>query len=500
MSDAAPPQRAAADRWRGAGSAVTPLSGAVRALQRAAAGTRSHALFLVLLTCGAALRTVVLLGYRPALIYYDTPHYLDDAATLVPSVARPLGYPLFLHLLPIGHDLTVVPLAQHLLGLVLAVLIYALLLRLGVRRTLAALAAAPVLLDAYQLNIEQYVLSETFFELLLLAACVLLLWRRRPTVPLAAGAGLLLAGVALTRASGATVIVPAVLAVALLARRPAPVVALVLAFAAPVAGYMAWFHSVHGSYAITSYGGRFLYARVAPFADCRGLSLPPAERGLCPPQPLGHRLQADDYMWTHSLSPVFKVKPPPGVTRNELAGRFARRVIVHQPLDYARAVTHDLLRGFAPTRTRHAGELPIFRWKFQVYFPVYRPWIYDLLRRYGTSAPQVRPRLTRFLQAYSRVGYVPNLLLGLGLIAALLAAAGLGRARASGLRVATLLFALMTLAVLLPPAAVNQFTWRYQIPQLILIPPAMALAATALVRRARAGAAPAAGDSAPHTG
>jgi hypothetical protein len=271
--------------------------------------------------------------------------------------------------------------------------------------------------------------------------------------------------------------------VALLARRPAPVLALMLAFAAPVAGYMAWFHSLHGSYAITSYGGRFLYARVAPFADCRGLSLPPSERGLCPPQPLGHRLQADDYMWTHRLSPVFKVHPPPGVSRNQLAGRFARAVIRHQPLDYARTVGRDLLRGFAPTRTRHSGELPIFRWKFQVYFPVYRSWVPGLLRDYGTDRPRVRPRLTRFLHAYSRVGYVPNVLLGLGLVAALLAAAGVGPARRSGLRTTALLFVLMTLAVILPPAAVNQFTWRYQIPQLVLIPPAIAAAIEAFRRR-----------------
>jgi hypothetical protein len=97
----------------------------------------------------------------------------------------------------------------------------------------------------------------------------------------------------------------------------------------------------------------------------------------------------------------------------------------------------------------------------------------------------VRPRLTRFLHSYSKHVYVPNTLLGIGGIAALLAAAGLGRARRSGLRNASLLFALMTLAVLLPAAAVNQFTWRYQIPQLVLLPPATALAATALLWRRR---------------
>ena len=49
-------------------------------------------------------------------------------------------------------------------------LLYALLVRLGVPKTWSALATAPVLLDGYQLNIEQYILTEALFELLLVSA------------------------------------------------------------------------------------------------------------------------------------------------------------------------------------------------------------------------------------------------------------------------------------------------------------------------------------------
>jgi hypothetical protein len=445
---------------------------------------RDHALFLVLLLAGVAMRVVTQLAYDPALVYYDSARYLANAESLVPSAYRPLGYPLFLRALPLRGELAVIPLAQHLMGLGIAVVLYVVLLRLDLRRWVAALATVPVLLDAYQLNIEEYILSETLFDALLIGACALILWRRRPTPALAAAAGLLLAGVAITRANGIAVIAPAVLAVALLARRPAPVLAVLAAFAAPIAAYAIHFHAVHGSYAITNTGGHFLYARVAPIADCSRFSVPRSERGLCPRRPLGRRLSVDEYMWS-SRSPYFRARIPRGKSREQVAGNFARRVIVHQTSDYARTVASGLARSFSPTRTEHRGETPIARWQFPLSFPIYSARTAKALRTHGVTHPRVRPALTTFLHSYQRFGYVSNLLLGAGLVAALLAAAGLGRARRSGLRVAALLFALMSLAVLVPPIAVSQFTWRYALPQLVLIPPAMAIGLTALLRGGR---------------
>ena len=66
---------------------------------------------------------------------------------------------------------------QHLLGLAMAVVIYLLLLRRGAPRWLAALAMAPVLLDAYQLQIEQTIMPDTWFEALIVAGLAILLWR-----------------------------------------------------------------------------------------------------------------------------------------------------------------------------------------------------------------------------------------------------------------------------------------------------------------------------------
>jgi hypothetical protein len=68
-------------------------------------------------------------------------------------------------------------------------------------------------------------------------------------------------------------------------------------------------------------------------------------------------------------------------------------------------------------------------------------------------------------------------------LAGILGAIGVGRARRSGLRTATFLFTATALAVYLPSVAVSQFTWRYQLPLLVLLPPAGALGLYALTRR-----------------
>jgi hypothetical protein len=442
-----------------------------------------HRVFLLLLAAGAALRVVTLLAYRPALIYYDSTRYLENMVELVPKGLRPLGYSVFLRGLPLEHDLTVVPAVQHAMGLGMAVLVYVLLLRLGVKRWLAALGTAPLLLDAFQLKIEQYILSETLFDALLLGACALLLWQRRPRAWAVALAGLLVAAATLTRSSGTLLVVPAVLAVLLLRGGPLRAGALLAAFAIPLAGYAAWFHSAHGVYSLTTYGGRFLYARVAPFADCHKVPVAPLQRVLCPAQPVGERPTVEQFMWSNKLSRVYRLRHVTSIERSNRAGAFAKQVILHQPLDYARVVGRDFLRGFEPTRTRHARELPISRWRFQSTFPVYRKNTNAVIRRYGGDHGRVSPSLARFLVGYQRFGIAPGPLLGLALILAALGAVGIGRARRSGLRTACLLFGAMGVLLILTSVAVNQFTWRYWLPELVFLPAAGALGAAALFDR-----------------
>ncbi|MCW3065936.1 MAG: arnC [Solirubrobacterales bacterium] len=455
-------------------------------LVRVPALARPHALFLALVAVGGALRTLAWLAYQPALIYPDSIAYLQNAANLQPYKTRPLGYPAMLRILPDLHDLALIPAVQHAMGIGIAVLLYVLLLRLGVPRWGAALATAPALLDAYLVNIEEYILSETLFHALIVGAIVALLWRRRPGIGAAALAGLLLAAATVTRASGEFVIVPAILAVLFLRAGKFPVVALVLAFAVPVVGYMAWFHSTNGTWGITSYGGQFLYARVAPFADCSKFSVPANERVLCPTQPVGQRPAPEGsvvefYMWDRQHSPVYRISPENRRTR--LAGDFAKRVILNQPFTYLGKVAHDFLRGFAPIRTRHHGELPIARWQFQATYPHISPFDNKEIRLHGGTYGKVRPRMARFLRSYQRFGFVPGPILAASLLLGIVAMLGVSRARGSGARTSTFLFTAMAVLVFGLSVVANQFTWRYQLSLIVLLPPAGALALTALRRR-----------------
>ena len=158
--------------------------------------------------------------------------------------------------------------------------------RLGIGPVGACIAAAPVLFDAYQLNIEQHILSEAFFTLLVMAALAVLLWRSRPSLAACAGAGVLLAAGALTRSVGVPLIAPA-LVFALVRGGPVRTVVLLAAFALPLAGYATWYSSVpNGSFALTDHDGYFLYGRVADFASCNGMRISLAERRvLCDPRP-----------------------------------------------------------------------------------------------------------------------------------------------------------------------------------------------------------------------
>lgn len=458
------------------------------ALTRARRLLADHRLFTALLLAGALLRAVTLIAYRPALLYQDSLYYLNNAAHLVPMDRKPAGYPLFLQLLPIGHSLMWVPLVQHLLALGIAVLLYATLLRVGLPRWAAALAAVPFVLDAYQLLIEQFVLSETLFEVFLAGAVVALLWRAPLRAGDAALAGVLLAFGGITRVIAVVLIAPAVLGVlALEGRRLLAVAALLAGFVVPVAGYAVWYHHQQGSYGIADAGGRFLYGRVAPFAKCDGI--PAAERVLCPGRHPGWG--PHEFAWRKS-SPFYAV---PAAKRDKLASAFAKRVIRRQPLDYAWAVTKDVAQGFGVKRILHGSRATFLSlWAFQPSYP--KPQRFGpAIRAHGGSGGTSVPALASFLRAYQVVFATPGPLLFLGVLAALgsLVASLRGRSRPAG---AAVLLGGLGFALALGPAMTHTLSPRYMLPTLVVLPGALAAGAVAL-SRSRAGRAPA---SAPAVG
>lgn len=130
-----------------------------------------HAAFAVLLLAGGVARVLVAVGFHPVLQGAGSPPGATTENLLV--------------------DL------QHLAGLAVAIGVYAVLVRWGTWRWLAALAGAPALLDARILRGEEVVGAAPLVSLLVSATLVALCWRARPRPVLLAVAGLsaVLAGV-----------------------------------------------------------------------------------------------------------------------------------------------------------------------------------------------------------------------------------------------------------------------------------------------------------------
>lgn len=458
---------------------------------------RQHWLLALLVLAGAVLRAIVHLAYRPALLYIDSYRYLNDVGVFYPGGINPVGYEFFLAPLLWLGGLSVVATVQHLLGLALGVGVYVLLRRFAVRRWLAALAAAPVLLDAYQLQIEANIMSDLLFQVVLLAAIYLLCFWGTPGPRLAAGAGAVLAFGVITRSVGVTLVVPVAAFVLLAAglrpregwkSRLVATGALVGVFAAGVLAYATFSAVASGRFGIGgSTGGGVLYGRAAVVADCGNLGLTREEYLVCPYEdsPAKRRELGIDHYLHHFDVSVTRDELPEDMDISAAQRGMTNKVIAQQPLEIAGGIVRDFLKGFAPTRTQSVGDVPLDRWHFQVDYPLYATDWYtnEWSEIYDGGPVRVRTELASFLRDYQlHGGYTPGIVLGFGMLLAAVALIGVGRAVRSGMRAVILLPAGMIMA-LLSTAAAMEFSWRYQLPGLVLIPIAGALAATAIFGR-----------------
>ncbi|HEX6522061.1 MAG TPA: phospholipid carrier-dependent glycosyltransferase [Streptosporangiaceae bacterium] len=448
---------------------------------------RRHWMLATLILLGAALRVVTLLAYHPALIFPDSVRYLQYAHNFAHGHwtldgERQSGYSILI-IPPVAlNALWLIPLVQHLAGLATALVTYVVLIRLGARRWLAALATVPVLFDPLQLIGEQYVLTDVWTALLLLAALAILVWRQDSLTAKAAAAAGLLLGLAVTfRDQELIMIVPAagyVLATVRPSRRKLrTLMALIGAFAVPVAGYLGWFDASHGQWNFSTFTGAFLYGRVADFADCGGLAMPAYEKPLCPTQPARDRV-ADFYTW-NPASPQWTFTPPRGKSRDSVVEDFSLRILRHQPLAYAEAAARDFLYGFSPARGSGPEHYPLSGYlRFQQHI---KPDTQAdaSLAAIGIKPPRSRPGIAAFLQDYGQDFYIPGPLFAAALLLGLAGCLPL-RNRAPGNRSACVLFTASAIVVLIPPALFATFDWRYQLPQLSFIPIAAVLATPAV--------------------
>jgi hypothetical protein len=460
---------------------------------------RRHWLFALLLTLGVLLRVMAQVAYQPAILYFDSVGYLGRYRLSL-AEPDPPWYSLTAHLL-LGafHDLAALSALNHLLGLTTAGLIYAVLLRRGAKPWIAALAAGPVLLDGLQLLIEQMVMSEPLFQFFIVLGIALLLWRPRPNPATAAIAGVSFAAAALTRYVGQSLVLAGLLFCVLAAGRRlitrlATAAALLAGFVLPMIGYAAYNDAVNGTFTVSSGAVSIgLYARVAASVTCSQLTLPSYERPLCPPAGVV-KPRAGSLIQGYALgttSPLVTYQPPHGETTHQVLNDFVKRAVLQQPLAVASAIGGSLMRPFLSWQRDHKpGELPIERWRFQTVFPLYFTHVsLSLFHRWEGHGPVINRPLAGFLRRYQlSVGYTPGPVLLACVILALLAGLGVGRARRSGQQLACLLWLAVGLGLLLS-AALYQFSWRYQLPALVTIPPAAALALSALTSPRESSAA-----------
>ena len=125
-----------------------------------------------LLGVGLALRVYFFFVWRPAITgYSDSAVYFQDAVeSLWKDPVRTVGYSMFLRVLHgISPHLILVPIVQHALGLISAVLLFLTVRRCGGPRWLGLVPAGIIALGGDELFLEHAALSEALFIFLLSA-------------------------------------------------------------------------------------------------------------------------------------------------------------------------------------------------------------------------------------------------------------------------------------------------------------------------------------------
>jgi len=436
-----------------------------RSLIRLIAGNR---LFAAALVPALALRVTAELGYRWQSWFNDSFSYVRAAVTLTPNTTRPSGYPLYLWLLSPAHSYLLVTASQHLMGLLVAVMIYALARhRFAAPAWVAVLATLPVLYDGFEIQLEHLIMADTLFLFLAMAAVTVALWSPRPSWRACLAAGLLLGVASAVRPTGLPLL--AAFAVYLLIRLlpswrrvVAGLAACGVAFAVPVLGYEGWYKSAHGEFAMTDSTGVFLYSRVMTFADCSRMSLPTDLLPLCTSVPPAERPIAQAYIWTPA-SPLDRYAEPMfSPTVNKLAERFAIAAIEAQPLDYARAVWDDTARSFEWNRSVFPNgqtyDAYLFAQPLAVPAGPYRG--YPSVEAYyarGNPATVVVSPFAGIIRDYQRYVWLPGTGYGLILLVGLFGIVRRWRRAGS----AALLPWLCSLVLVVAPAATAEFDYRY---------------------------------------
>jgi hypothetical protein len=472
---------------------------------------RRHWLFSLALLLAVVPRLVVMLGFRPAMLFrLDTFDYLWGAVHLSPNVVNPSGYSLFLWLLLPFHSLVLVAAIQHLLGLGVATMVYAVLRHYRLPAWGATLAAVPVLFDPEQIMIEHLIMADLLAMALMVGSFAVLLFRDSPSLWRSVTAGLLM-GVA-------TIVRPTVLPLVLLIpvyllirrvgwRRAGAALAVGIL---PVLGYMGWFASAHGTFNLSNSNGLFLWSRTMSFANCSVIKPPPDLQALCPTAQPGPLARADPalrrlpkrYLWNHRIwawqgTTSGFVPDTAAFTQanNERALRFAILAIKAQPVEYAHAIAAEFVTPFA--HTDNTLRFPVVPPSSSTLTPAYNlRYAIGTIKAYTGSDQGVSPYLgyhfgTRvvhtpavLMNEYQHIIYLPGPVFGLIMLTGLV-----GIIIPSRRSWPAIFLWVSAVIIMVLPTAEHEYTYRYVIPAVPLVCMAAALAFRKQDRKAAAGTA-----------
>jgi 4-amino-4-deoxy-L-arabinose transferase-like glycosyltransferase len=454
---------------------------------------------------GLLLRVWLETLWRPGFMGFpDTNAYLAAIEHRFSDFARPPGYPLLLEpLWNAFHDLELIIVLQHMLGLATVVLAWLLARMLGAPSWASLLPAAVVAFGGAQILLEHAFLSEGPFAFLLVAAFTAVAAGAGERAPQNrwryawfALAGLTFAVATLMRTYTVLVLLPALVFIVLADRRPrhalAASCALLLPCVVVLLAVMSWHNHATGRFALVETQFYNYYGRVATFVDCDEFTPAKNARALCPRQPVSER-RGQRYWDFNPESPlvmnyeaVFGAPPRPGVA-GAVKG-FVRQAVINQPGDYLRTVARDSWRIFnpgfplnpnpeignsmaGPGPDQMRSELTDYSWSNIALMTI----VDSDMRLYGSYRP-----VDGFF-AYESVARLSDVRIALLLLLALLApllTAGVVR------RGALMIFSSALLLIMFP-ILVNMYNYRYIVPILPLIAVAAALGLAASVDRVR---------------
>jgi hypothetical protein len=432
-----------------------------------------HKVFSGVLAGGALLRMIAMLGYRPASWFNDSFDYLHVAMAPYPHPIRPDGYSFLLFVLRPFQSFALVTGVQHLMGLAAAVMIYALLRkRFRLPGWGAALATVPLLYDGYQIQLEHLILSDVMFEFLLVSVVTILLWYgKNLTWKMGGVVGLLLALATLTRTVGEPVLLAIVVYYLIQRFNWRVIVATIALCALPIGAYAGWFWAWYDKPGMTTSSGVFLYARVTEFADCNKIKPPVPEISLCKDNRTSHTplTFSQDAIWDKN-SPFHRM-PAQRFTdyQNQLAGDFAKRAILAQPLDYARVVAKDFFYTFKWRRTVFPDRATFQMYQFGAKSAALPNWRMSRDKtaaseaeayEHGNARTRIIDPWATVIRDYQKVARLPGTLLGGILIVGLAGLVPMWR-RWGG--EAFLPWVTATGLLLVPPATA-EFDYRYVLP------------------------------------